>query len=431
MRTAIAVFGIFLTLGLSAQSDVGILMMRNIPQHALVQPAHTFEGLEIGLPGVGFRWNHTGDAFKDAWSVENRKLIIDSDAWVDALDDENEISSEFDVSTFMVGWKTGNLHWSLGHSFRNRVESIYSKGLAEFIHYGNGPYVGETMDLGLELDWTSYSDLHFGLALEIADVSVGARVHYLSGAQWLNIEPGDLSLFTNEDIYQLQFMSDMEVRSSSFISAEDIDNLTWEFSGLETYRWFSRNHGFAFDIGASATVLESLTLEVSVLDMGFIQWSEVEVFTPAESFEFDGLDFDDIADLDSLSFNDALDSLNQLAGVEESLEEDVVINFQPRIILGAHWQPSEAIRLSAMYMNTAAGDRSLSTIALGAEVRPFKWWSLGLNTSNRMDRWNLGFHTVMDIAFVQLYFATDHVPGLFSLDGLASSSVRIGGNLRF
>lgn len=413
------------------QLDHSLPLMHQLPQRTMINPSYQFEHDFVLGGGFAFRFEHSGNALKETWRVEDQTLIIDSDQWVNNLDPVNQMNTDFEIQSFLIGFNSGKLTWSFNHSFRNQIHSEYSRGLAQLIHFGNGPFVGDTMNLDLAMDWTSYSTLNVGLAWNTTNISIGGRLHYLSGVQRLQTDPGELSLYTDDEIYQLRFQSDAVIRSASFVSAEDIDRLTFEFTGVESYKWFTRNHGFAIDLGATARISDKLEIEMSVLDWGSIYWDEVKELTLAESFEFEGIDLDEVLDLDSLTFDMALDSLSDLAGVTESTKENERQSLQPRIIFGAKYEITPKWSLSGIYMNSAIGDKSFSTYALGTQIKPFSWLNLGANAAHRLDRWHFGFNTSVQISFLQFYLATDHVPGLFSLNELGSSSIRLGGNLRF
>jgi len=431
MRILVTIIFCGLCQFLFAQMDHSLPLMKQLPQQTMINPSYQFDHNLVLGGSFAFRFEHSGDALKETWEVKDKTLIIDSDQWVRNLDPTNTMNTDFEIQTFLIGFKSGNFSWSINHSFRNQIFSKYSKGLAELIHFGNGPFVGDTMNLDLEMDWTSYSTLNLGLAWNTRNISIGARVHYLSGVQRLQTDPGALSLYTDDEIYQLRFQSDAVIRSASFISAEDIDRLTFEFTGVESYKWFTKNHGVALDLGATLHLGDKFDLELSVLDMGMITWDEVNELTLAKSFEFEGIDLDEVLDLDSLTFDMTLDSLRDLAGVTETTEKDYKQSLQPRIIFGAKYQFTPKWSMSGLYMNSAIGDESFSTYALGLQYEPFSWLNLGVNAAQRLERMHFGFNTSVQISFVQLFFATDHLPGLFSLNELGSSSVRFGGNLRF
>ena len=434
MRQLVLILTVCISLPAFGQWDHSLLLMRDEVQRSSLQPAFNLSNTEDGFfiaTGLNFRFEHSGKGLEGTWEVEDKVLKINTDKWVENLDPINKLNSDSEIQSFLIGWKTGNLTWTIGHSFRNQVYSKYEKGLAQFIHFGNGPYVGDTLNMGIGMDWQSYGSLHAGLSWKLKNLTVGARLHYLSGAQLLEIDPGELSLYTNEEVYQLQFTSDLNVRSASFLSAEDIDNLTFEFTGVESYQWFTRNHGFALDLGVEFQWSDRFVVEASILDMGAITWDEVQDYTTASEFEFEGIDFNEVADLDSLTFEEALDSLQDLAGVTESSESNVTRSLSPRLMLGAHWNITDQWQLSGIYMLQSHREEALPTYALGLRWTPFSWVTVGSNMAHRFDRLHWGMNISVQVAFARAFIATDHVPALFSLDELGSSSIRMGGALIF
>lgn len=414
------------------QLEVGLPQMKHLWQSNWLNPGITPEkDLIIVLPGLYFGFHHSGEPFKDVWKVENRTLVLDLNTWVGNLDDNNDVFTRFELPTISVAKKFGAMTWSVGHSFRNQANVQYPRELIELIHYGNAPYIGETLDLGTSVNWTSYSDFNVGLAYQIGIISVGARAHFLNGIQYLETERNDISLHTDEDIYQLTFATDMLLRSSSFLTAEDLDALSFEFTGLETYEWFSRNKGFSLDLGASVEFFDRLTAELSILDLGSIKWKDVKEYTSNGSYTYEGVEVENLADFDSLSFDETLDTIGKILGVEETDGENFRQTLNSRLYLGLHFMLTDDLRLSGVYTNETFGDKSYSGYGLGAQYDPIPWWSIGTMVSSRYDQWAWGLNTSVRIGFVELYLQSENILSVVNLNDLGNGSGRVGLNLVF
>ena len=414
------------------QLEVGLPQMKQLWQSNWLNPGVTPDkDVIIALPGLYFGFHHSGEPFNDVWTIEDRTLVLDLDTWVDNLDDNSDVFTRFELPTISVAKKFGNMTWSVGHVFKNQANINYPKSLIELIHYGNAPYIGETLDIGTDLSWTSYSDFNVGLAYQLGIISVGARLHFLNGIQYLDTEKSDISLHTDDDVYQLTFTTDMLLRSSSFITADDLDALSFEFTGLETYEWFTRNKGFSLDLGASVEFFDRLTAELSVLDLGSIKWEEVTDYASQGSYTYEGVEVENLADFDSLSFEESLDTIGKILGVEESEGESFRQTLNSRLYLGLHFMLTDDIRLSGVFTNETFGDKSYSGYGLGAQYDPVSWWSIGTMVSSRYDQWAWGLNTSVRIGFVELYLQSENILSVVNLNDLGNGSGRVGLNLVF
>lgn len=433
MRKIAILFALFgVMLNANAQLDLGLFTMNNQWKKSQLNPAHAAdERMTIAFPGLAFAFNHSGDPFANVWSVENQTLIIDTEQWLDNLEPSNDFRSRFELATLEVAFRNKNWTWSLGHTFRNGATGNYSKSLVELLHNGNAPYIGDTLQLNADLEWRSVSAFHLGLSWGLDNFRVGGRVHFLNGIQFLNMNNSQVDLYTDPEAYQLTFLTDAMIQSSSFLAVEDIDALSFEFTGLEVYDLFTKNNGLAFDIGAQMDISSSLMAEVSLLDLGFIRWDETEVYQSNTTVTYDGVEVSDLSNFDSLSFSEALDTLGRLLEFESRTESGFRESLNSRLYLGLHWQVNEKLGLSGVYANTTWRDEAVHAFGLGLRYQAFKWWNIGTMVNRRYDRWSWGLNTQFDFGMVELYFTSDNLISVFGISSLENSTIRVGANLVF
>lgn len=416
----------------NAQLDMTLSSMTELWQHNQLNPAHrSKDGFTIALPEIYFGFNHSGEPFKDIWEVEDDILVLDTRKWVDNLDPQNEVFSRFRLNTIQLARSKNNFTWSLGHSFRNQTQINYTRDLISLIHDGNAGSIGDTLDLSTNLNWLSASDFEFGVAWKINNLTIGAKAHYLNGIQYVETERSDVSLITHDDIYQLEFITDMRLRSSSFLSSEDISALDFEFTGLETYDMFTKNSGWSFDLGAIIEVSDNVKAEFSVSDLGYIKWKDVDVYESKGSHTYAGADLDDIADFDSLSFEEALDTIGHFLEFEESSESDYKMSLAPRIYLGLELQLNPRLSMQGAFVRESFNDKAYHAYGLGLQYEIFDWWRAGTMVSHRLDKINWGINSSMRLGFVELFFASDNILSVFGLNNLGNSNGRAGINLIF
>ena len=423
------IFQVFYTHG---QLDLTLTGTDHLWQKNLINPSfQTDDNLTISLPALQFGFYHSGDPFKDVWKVEGNTLFIDTKEWLDNLDERNDVFSQFELPTLHLAHRSGDMVWSIGHTFRNNAVINYRKDLISLVHEGNATMIGESMDLDTDVEWTSFSAFHFGLSWEIDNLTVGGRFSYLSGIQYLDTPQEHVSLYTDEEAYQLEFNTDYKIRSSSFITAEDLSALNFEFTGLETFKLFTKNSGMSVDLGATLKFGDNWKAEASVLDLGFINWKDVASYRSQGTFVYEGVEVDDLADFDSLSFEETLDTIGNILGFEEVEEDDFRQNLSPRVYLGLSWQISPAWSVRGVYANASIRDEGFSAFGLGTQYEILDWWHVGTMVSRKFERWHWGFNTDVRLGFVQVYFATDNVLSVFDVKNLSSGNLRLGANLVF
>lgn len=433
IRIGTLVLCLLMTWSVNAQIEMSLSTMTDLWQRNWLNPSVTSEedNFVLSLPGIYFGFDHSGEPFKDVWSVKGHTLFLDTDKWVDNLDDENDVYSRFEMPTIELAWQRRDWTLSVGHSFKNQLAFKYPKDLIELIHYGNAPYIGETLDIGVGAEWMSYSAFHVGVGWKSDLLSVGARIQILNGIQYLKMDPAEVSVFTNDDIYQLEFKTDLKMLSSSFISADDIDALDFELTGLEAFELSSKNTGVAFDVGLSMNLSDDIRAELSILDLGFINWEDASTYTSKGEFTYEGVEIRDLANFDTLTFKQSLDTIGRILNVEEEQTSDFNTDLTARVYLNLHWQATDKLQLSALYASESYLDDLKIAYGLGAHYNIFESWGVGTVISNRFDRWNWGLNTRFKLGIVEVYILSDNVLSSFNLGALGNGNARAGINLTF
>jgi len=122
----------------------------------------------------------------------------------------------------------------------------------------------------------------------------------LFGKLNLRTKSTDVSLFTDQTTYNLEFEGDVIINSSLPIIVEAEDNT---ITNIELDNSISpinlimngKNPGFAIDAGITYPYNDKLEFSASVLDLGFIRWrSNLNTFDASGNFSYEGVLSDDI-----------------------------------------------------------------------------------------------------------------------------------------
>jgi hypothetical protein len=206
--------------------------------------------------------------------------------------DMNKVGSLFNGGLY-YRWKADrfmgidSLSLFTGLFYRSHFSADYPGDLFELYFYGNRPFGGETADISdfhyLQL---IYQQLQFGI-MKSASCGAGtfryaASLSLLNGQDYLEIETGEGSLYTQEDIEYV----DMNL----YLGARQSDTLNQDFgsqSGL----------GASLSLEAWYGVEDQFTVGVMVRDLGAIAWNgKSSSFSVDTSYHFEGVVVNNLLD---------------------------------------------------------------------------------------------------------------------------------------
>ncbi|MBL7827159.1 MAG: hypothetical protein JNJ57_11040 [Saprospiraceae bacterium] len=396
----------------------------------------------VGLPGIGLDAEHSGDvSYRDIFVKNGDQTVLDFGNIINKLQPVNEVRFEQRNETFSIGLKLPlKIMLSAGHATRVNGSILYPKTLPELLWNGNGPYIGQTLNIGLSANVSSFNEWSIGLAKKFGKVTVGVRGKLLTGISSLVTDPDHqtATVYTSPDIYQLTLNTDYGFHSSQIISAFDTSGLGFDLQlgGLKG-DLFTKNTGAAFDFGVQVKLNDKWSFDAAVLDLGgSIKWdTRSNYYLSQGSYEYEGQVFpgsDIINGADSLDFETKLDSLNDIFNFQKtpaSYNSELPV----RVYAGVGYQLSKriSIGLSAYFSQR---ENAEDTYAVGANVRlqVLRWLSVGAMYSvNQRNAANIGFHVASKTGPVQLYFTSDNLLNAFTPKKSSVVNLRAGAALVF
>jgi hypothetical protein len=437
MRSILIAFCLvcFSTGALIAQQDFALQFMPGLLQGQITNPAFTPDrNVVISLPGIQNTLFFTGPTYDDIFGKnQDGKQVVDVEGFLNGLDEVNDLREQLNVYTLGGAVRLGPLVLSLGHQVHFDAFLSYPETLPKLIWEGNGNYIGETMDLSSDFEIYSYNEFALGTAFEFENFSIGGRFKYLAGLGDISTERGDATLFTDEEIYALDFNADYLINTSSVLEYDAFNEIDLNFSAIDVDlgRTFSKNNGFAFDLGATGKI-GPVRLSASVLDIGRINWSEnVRNYSAQGNFNYDGLDLSQALTDDSVSFEAALDTLSSIFSVVETFN-NYATELPTRMYISASIEPSEQFTFGAMYYQEWYRDETNPAVALSAQYRPWDWLQVGATYAIVQDTYaNIGLNGLARLGPVQVFAATDNFFSAFVPGRTRYFSFRAGANLVF
>ena len=435
-------YGLFFTLllltsfSLHAQQELGTHFMQGTWQSTYTNPAFTSDAnITISLPG-----------FYDNLSISNIKIndllttnaqgnsILDINGAIDKMEDQNLLREDFSLETLGLGLHLGKLSLSFSHTLKFKAALDFPKTLPQLIWQGNAQFIGQEVSFGPDVDLTAWHHYALGGAYELSkNISIGARVKFLSGIAQVSTPNTDLKLFTSDDIYQLSLDADYLVNTSSSLNFEDFENYSFSFQPTTDFfkNLFSKNTGVAFDLGVDLN-FGKLNIAASVLDIGKITWEEnVKNYAISGTYEYEGLDVAQQVFEDSTQIGSILDTLQETYAPVIT-ESSFSTTLPSQFYLSARYELTNNLTLGALFYSEFYKDNSYPAFALSGNFKIGSSLQVGAIYAIRNSTFdNLGVNAALKLGPVQLVAMTDNLLTAFNPKNSHSANVRLGLNLVF
>ena len=326
-----------------------------------------------------------------------------SDAFINKLDNLNNLNVNLSTDILSAGWYKGKNFWSFNIGLRNDIGASIPKGMFEFMREMDGLSADDNVErlsninqkVGHQsLEINSYAEVGVGLARNITErLTVGARVKALLGVGNLKLDINNIAVTSNLSGYNTGDLNDLngsaEIRvdatlenSSKLIELSEDDGVIDE---IEFGTFGLAGYGLGIDLGASYKLMDKLTLSASLLDLGFMKWSKnntsVAKATANQSYDLtnssDRYEFvDKVASGEVLNF----DMLNMT--LDKSAQKDRSTSLTSTLVLGAEYELlGDLLAVGALYTGRFAKPETLNELTLSANIRPKNNLNLALSYS--------------------------------------------------
>lgn len=417
-----------------SQQEVGLHFM-DIWQTSKTNPAYISDAkIVVGLPQIHLNYYNTGGAFNslivDYLGNENSIRVGNTLSKLEEFN--NRLRGVLEIETINLGYRLGKIQLGFSHAQKTNLYMDFPKTLAKLFFEGNSQYIGETVSFDHDINLTSYNEFGFSGAIQLSKLTVGARVKYLTGIANAYVDRNQISLFTDSDVYQLTLNADYRLNTSSLIDGDDLSNFSLSLSGLNVNDLITKNSGVAIDLGVTYQVSEKLKVAASIVDLGSINWSEnVKNYASQGSTTYEGFDFTQFVEDDSVSFESALDTLQNSFDFEET-SNSYSTTLPTKIYLSASYQLNKMIRLGGLFYNEIYEGNNFPIFALSANAKLTNLVSVGGVYSGRKDSlFNLGINFALKLGPAQLFGSTDNILAVFQPYESSNVNFRTGLNLLF
>lgn len=330
----------------------------------------------------------------------------------------NNVNYDLTINIFSIALKTKKGSISLFANTKSSLSWQFSNAFTNILANGFAKSFGLSEE---KLRFTAYNEVGVGYTNQLFKdkLSIGFRMKYLNGMA--HVETAEKASFA-VDINPLNWIvkaSDAFVLSSGLNSNEvDLPTIT-------------KNKGLGFDIGAKFNASDRFSFEISVLDIGYIEWSEnVKTYKIDDTTEatYNGIDLNTNGDI----LDEAKDVFENVVGSTE-VAETFRSNLETKAYISANYQLSDKNLFRLSFNKTQSILDITPSFSLGYN-RTLRNSTYGvLVSSGGLDNnIRLGANAAARLAFLQLYIATDDISSLFGkVQELNRGGIRVGLNFIF
>jgi len=419
-----------------------------------MNPAISNEQSYIAMPGisnvdVAMRSNI---GVKDVLFNRNGKTTtflnpnVTADEFLKNVNDKNRTTVDAKVQILGVGFKGFNGYNHVGINVRTNVSTIIPGSLLRLAKEGVENKTYDISDFKAHAD--AYTEIALGHSHKINDhLDVGATLKIILGGANVDAEFNKAQLELNEDQWQAVTNAKVQASIKGLTYKEEtkmrgpdgrqtphtyINDLDVKHTGLNGF-------GLGLDLGAVYTLDDSWRFSASLLDLGFISWSNNMVASTNgdKSFTTNAYLFN-VDDDAPNSFDNEMDRLGEgLAGLYELQNNgdagSRTTGLAATMNLGAEFTLPTYKDLSFGLLNTTRihGKYSWTDFRLSANWHTGKLFSASANfavgTYGASFGWMLNLHP----NGFNLFLASDHTLGKLAKQGLplsANGHVNIGIN---
>lgn len=429
---------------IQAQQDLTIYYMDNIPQRMYQNPSFrpTYK-VNIGLPVISSiyaDYMSTTITPEALFSTETGTPILKLNQFQTEIKKNNYIGLNTKIDLLSFGFQVGEKNY---FSF-NATENIFTRtnlpeGMLLLPLTGNAGFDDHGGDLSFKnfgTNFLHYREYGLGWQREWNEkLSVGAKVKYLYGMENIYTKNSSYNLNTNQDTWDWTLSGSMDIRTSGLpintyidsngniaVGDEELEIANDDVSG---YLFKRKNHGLGIDLGGQYQVSEKLSVNASVIDLGFIRWKSYnENFRTNEAdFVYTGLDLTELIYAGSAtedSLDAIVDRLQKDFQNQTSLSVNQTAYSSPlitRVHLGGQYQLYKTDKTggkAGVLFQTEVYQKALRpSVTLSYNQAVGRWLNASVSYSYINNSFkNLGAGLSLNLGPVQIYAVADNLLAL-------------------
>lgn len=354
------------------------------------------------------------------------------------IKDQNKFGMDMKLQLLSFGFKGFKGYNTIGVNVRSNLGFMLPGEFFRLAKEGisNQSYLIEDMRMHAD----AYVELALGHSHQINEnLSIGATMKFLVGGANIDAHFKQVQLSLGEDKWTATSEAEIQSSMKGMMYETEINENTGHqhVNGMDVENPGISGYGIAFDLGA-AYQLKDWTFSASLLDLGFINWSNniVASTNGVKTFNTSRYIFN-VDDDQPNNFEDEMDRLTNDLSTLYELENngDMGKRFKTlaaTLNLGTEYTLPMYRKLSFGALNTTRfqGDFTWTEFRLSANWAPTKFFSLGVNGVT--GTYGTGFGGIIKLG--DIFLAMDRMVTNVTKQGVpvnANASFHIGANIAF
>ena len=266
--------------------------MRLNPYSNLNNPANfvPYKGY-VGIPAVAninLSVYNTGLIYKNLITLDKngKPAKFTPDKFIKSLPKNNWLNAELNLELLGFGFRIKKFFFSFSYRLRFEAQFGYTKDIFSLLSgnlakKGNGKYLfteSSPATLSLNPGFNVYQEISLGFQGQISDhLYIGARPKVLFGIMNLTTDNLYVKTYTDPEDYTIYSKYDLDMKVASVVpfykknDKGEIEFTTANMFNMKNFN-FTKNLGFAIDLGAVYRINQQLRVSAAVTDLGFIRW---------------------------------------------------------------------------------------------------------------------------------------------------------------
>lgn len=359
------------------------------------------------------------------------------------LSDHNKVGADIKINVLSGGFKAWGGYNTVSLSARANVGASVPKSIFSLAKEGIS---NQTYDISeMRVNASAYAELAFGHSRQITDQwRVGATLKFLIGGGAADAHLHDARFTLGTDEWTITSDADMrtningtryKTKLNKRTGREYVNGLDFSFDGLNGF-------GLGLDLGAQFRLNDDWCFSASVLDLGFISWSDTQLATTdgPQTFTTDKYTFnpdDDAENSFKNEWNDLRDDLSMLYQMDDKGNVGgrtqalaATLNFAAEYTFPLY----RPLKFGLLNTTRIAGQFTWTDFRLSANVVPCKIFSAGVNLSAGTYGVGFGWIANLHTTGFNLFLGMDRTLGKLAKQGLplnSNASVNFGINFPF
>jgi hypothetical protein len=371
--------------------------------------------------------------------------------FVNSLSKNNWFNTDINLEMLGVGLRIGKSFFSLSYQFKMEERFRYSKDLFRFLFQGNlaqdknGKYIyTEASPAVLEIspNLNIYQEIGIGFQRQIIEkLYIGVRPKILFGLVNFHTDNFQAKIWTNPVDFTIYGNYNVAMKAASVVPFYKTENgdIILDTESFTDY-WslakhlFSKNLGFAIDLGAVYRINQQIRVSASVTDLGFIRWKGTPLQMGIKSMdvewnEFSGFQSEQLMNFIHNGFEFNFDSLINTVNNNFYLEaaKNYSTSLTSKIMLDCYFDLTPSNRFIIQGKGYILGKNFLPQLTLAYNGTFFNLIDVVVSYSMMKKSYaNLGVGLGIRLGPLHLYTGTDNVFAVVNLLNAKKTNATFG-----